>query len=118
MTASEIIETINKYSLTIRCLPKEKVTFYRWTFKDGDEDFIGDNISKKIVLSKGGTKLIRESKKTKYGGWFIVKYTPYNSNIVTFNLKTDKFFAPTLEEAVQLFLNSKDFNNIKDFYNE
>lgn len=55
----------------------------------------------------GERKLLREEKKVKNGGWWYVKETPNTDSTVRFSRKHDKFFAPTIEEAIQLYLNSK-----------
>lgn len=54
-----------------------------------------------------GRKLLREEKEVEKGGWWYVKPTPHTSSTVRFDRKCDKFFAPTLEEAIQLYLDSK-----------
>lgn len=53
-----------------------------------------------------GRKLIKETKNVKNGGWWYVKETNNTSSMVEFNRKYDKFFAPTLEEAIKLYLDS------------
>lgn len=54
-----------------------------------------------------GRKLLKETKTIEKGGWWYVKPVNNTSSMVRFNREYDEFFAPTLEEAVQLFLNSK-----------
>ncbi|MBK7362639.1 MAG: hypothetical protein IPJ01_10125 [Micavibrio sp.] len=54
-----------------------------------------------------GRKLLREEREVKNGGWWYVKETPNTDSTVIFQREYDKFFAPTLEEAIQLFLDSK-----------
>lgn len=54
-----------------------------------------------------GRKLLREERAVEKGGWWYVKETPNTDSTVTFSREYDKFFAPTLEEAIQLFLDSK-----------
>jgi hypothetical protein len=54
-----------------------------------------------------GRKLLREERHVDKGGWWYVKETPNTSSKVRFDRKNDKFFAPTLEESLQLFLDSK-----------
>ena len=54
-----------------------------------------------------GRKLLKEIKKVEKGGWWYVKEVQNTNSTVSFNRKYDEFFAPTLEEAIQLYLNSK-----------
>ena len=54
-----------------------------------------------------GRKLIKNTKIVEKGGWWYVKKVNNTDSTVRFSNKTDKFFAPTLEEAVQLFLESQ-----------
>jgi hypothetical protein len=53
-----------------------------------------------------GKKLLRETRTVKNGGWWYVKATPNTDSTVMFSREYDKFFAPTLGEAVQLYLDS------------
>lgn len=55
-----------------------------------------------------GRKLLKETKIVEKGGWWYVKETPNTSSTVRFDRRYDKFFAPTLEKAVQLYLKSKE----------
>lgn len=50
-----------------------------------------------------GKKLLKETKTVKHGGWWYVMETKHTGATVIFN---DKFLAPTLEEALQLYLDS------------
>lgn len=54
-----------------------------------------------------GRKLLREERAVEKGGWWYVKETPNTDSTVRFSREYDTFFAPTLEEAIQLFLDSK-----------
>jgi len=54
----------------------------------------------------GQRKLLKTEKIVENGGWWYVKKAEHTSSSVEFNKKRDKFFAPTLAEAVQLYLNS------------
>ena len=53
-----------------------------------------------------GRKLLKETKIVKNGGWWYVKETKNTDSTVRFSREYDKFFAPTLEEAIQLYLDS------------
>ena len=55
-----------------------------------------------------GRKLLKETKIVKNGGWWYVKETKNTDSTVRFSREHDKFFAPTLEEAIQLYLDSKN----------
>ena len=52
-----------------------------------------------------GRKFVRITKTVDKGGWWYVKQVKNTDSTVRFSREYDKFFAPTLEEAVQLFLN-------------
>ncbi len=54
-----------------------------------------------------GRKLLRETRNVKKGGWWMVKESRSTTDYVSFSIGHDTFFAPTLEEAIQLYLNSK-----------
>lgn len=54
-----------------------------------------------------GRKLLKETRPVEKGGWWYVKPVDHTSETVRFQRKHDHFFAPTLKEAVQLYLNSK-----------
>lgn len=142
MTSDEIIDVIQKHSLTVRCLPHEVISY--WTYKEGDEnkkcvDANGKPIEdkKEVVIQNhdleyfknvetskwntdtpekryenfkrvypNGRKLLKRTKTVKNGGWWYVKETHNTDSTVRFNRKHDKFFAPTLEEAIKLYLGS------------
>lgn len=53
-----------------------------------------------------GRKLLKETTVVEKGGWWYVKETRNTDSTVRFSREYDKFFAPTLEEAIQLYLNS------------
>lgn len=54
-----------------------------------------------------GKKLLKETRPVKNGGWWYVKPVNNTASTINFSREYDKFFAPTLEEAIQLYLNSK-----------
>lgn len=123
MTQQEILQIITDNFLCVRRLPFELVTY--WTYKKGDENKLGGfnnrpiytengqflNIKREVIDSLGNwpkdKKWIKETKQIEKGGWWYVKEVKNTSSIVRFNRKHDKFFAPTLEEAIQLYLKSK-----------
>lgn len=53
-----------------------------------------------------GRKVLLETKIVKNGGWWLVKEANNTDGTILFNKKTD-FFAPTLEEAILLYLDSR-----------
>ena len=61
-----------------------------------------------LFIREDGKKLLKEERDVEKGGWWYVKETPNTSSTVRFSREYDKFFAPTLEEAIILFLNSKE----------
>ena len=140
----DIIDIIQKNSLTVRCLPYEVVNY--WSYTEGDENkkYLVDRNHKTIETKKevviqdydleyfqktkaskwntddpqkrldnwkkrfpNGKKLLKETRLVKNGGWWYVKETKNTDSIVRFSREYDKFFAPTLEEAIQLYLDSK-----------
>jgi hypothetical protein len=52
-----------------------------------------------------GRKLLREEREVEHGEWWLVQATPNTGSTVRFDRKSD-FFAPTLEKAIQLYLDS------------
>ena len=138
-----ILEIIQKHSLTVRCLPYEVVS-YTTLYRDGDEKlkyldsngneikairevvvqdydldyfkkqkptkYCSDNPEKRYENWKknfpNGKKLLKTTKKVINGGWWYVKATPHIDSTIQFNRKYDEFFAPTIEEAINLYLNS------------
>lgn len=103
MTQADIINTIQKYSLTVRCLPHTVVNL--WSYREGQELKEGQTL---VSVEKwNNRKFIRNERKVENGGWWYVKETQNTSSTVGFNRKYDKFFAPTLKEAIKLFLDSK-----------
>lgn len=128
MTAEEIIQIIAENSLTVRCLPlevKEAYSFKQEEFDKGgyelkiwcpdleyfeNSQFLGNAKSRYEAFYKRfpkGRKFMVRTRYPEKGGWWYVKEKPDTSSTVCFNRKHDKFFAPSLEEAVQLYLNSK-----------
>jgi hypothetical protein len=137
-----ILEIIQKHSLTVRCLPYEVVSYT--SYRDGDEnvkyvDSNGDEIKaiREVVIQDydleyfqkqkptkycsdsaekryenwkknfpNGKKILKTTKKVVNGGWWYVKATPHTGSTVQFSRKYDEFFAPTIEEAIKLYLDS------------
>ncbi len=137
-----IVEIIQKHSLTVRCLPYKVVTC--WTYKEGDENrkyvdgsgkpierkrevviqdfdlehfqktkpskFNTDSPEKRFQnwkkLNPNGKKLFKETRIVEHGGWWYVKETKNTDSTVRFSREYDEFFAPTLEEALTLYLQS------------
>jgi hypothetical protein len=138
-----IIEIIQKHSLTVRCLPHEVVEC--WTYIEGDElkkyvDSNGNPCQKtrEVVVQNldlayfqnthvsgkwnvgtpeeryekwkknfpNGKKLLKVTRKVEHGGWWYVKSAKNTDSTIRFDRKYDKFFAPTLEEAIKLYLDS------------
>jgi hypothetical protein len=139
---TNLIDIIQKYSLTVRCLPYEVISYT--TYKEGDENKIYVDSNGKLIEAKreviiqdfdleyfektkptefntdtpekrfenwkknfpNGRKLLKTTKVTNNGGWWYVKETPHTDSNVQFSRKYDKFFAPTLVEAIKMFLES------------
>lgn len=97
----DIIKIIQENSLTVRCLPN--IVINRWSYREGETSF------RNAVLKEfpDGRKYWHEEIKVEHGGWWYVKETPDTSSTVRFSRKYDKFFAPTIEEALQLYIEDK-----------
>lgn len=129
MTPEEIIQSIADNSLTVRCLPhivtsKSSVRDVNKLQEGSVLEYWQPDLEYFVTMNKysNGQKLMDnfysrwgekgrpfEVKKTKVekGGWWYVKETQDTSSTVIFSRKYDEFFAPTLEEALQLYLSSK-----------
>lgn len=112
MNTEQILQIIADNFLCVRRLPFNVVSY--WTYKEGDEnkkyvDAKGTPIksTKTVVTREDGKKLLRDERVVEKGGWWYVKPVGNTDSTVTFNRKIDKFFAPTLEESIQLYINSK-----------
>lgn len=112
-----IEEIIREHSLTVRCLPYKVISY--WTYHEGDEercakpslDSNGNirNVRMSVVFNEvRNKKLVREERDVEQGGWWYVKETKNTDSTVRFQRKYDKFFAPTLDEAIHLYLKSKN----------
>lgn len=99
-----IIDIIHKHSLTVRCLPY--VVISHWTYREGDENRLKENQAVVELPKWNNRKFIREERTVENGGWWYVKQTANTMSTVTFSRKTDIFFAPTLEDAINMFLDS------------
>ena len=102
------IEIIQKHSLTVRCLPHKVVS--HWAYREGQKIKDNQTIVELPKWSKlphlKDRKFIKEVREVKCGGWWYVKETKHTYSSVEFSRKSDKFFAPTLEEALGLYLDS------------
>lgn len=112
MRSEELIEIIASNFLCARRLPFEVISY--WSYREGDENkkWVDSNgnpskSKKSLFIREDGKKLLKEERHVEQGGWWYVKVVKDTSSTVRFSREYDKFFAPTLEEAVQLYLNSK-----------
>lgn len=125
----DIIKIIQENSLTVRCLPhkttsklscpknyklqkNEVIEFWKPDLKYFSKNNRWTNPQKamdKFYLNWGkkGRPFIIRTKIVEKGGWWYVKETCNTMSTVRFNRKYDTFFASTLEEALQLYLNNK-----------
>jgi len=138
-----IIDIIQKHSLTVRCLPHEVVSYY--TYREGDEkakwvnsDGSPSKSIREVVTqhfdlehfqktkppkwedgtpeqrferwiknNPNGRKLLKETRTVEKGGWWYVVETKDTDSTVRFSSKSsDNFLAPTLEGAINLYLES------------
>lgn len=123
LTPEEILRIITDNFLCVRRLPFKVVSVY--AYREGDENKLGGlngkpmygadgkeikNIKREIVTGYGNwdkdKKFIKDTKTVEKGGWFLVQPVNSTSSTVRFDLKHD-FVAPTLEEAILLYLDSK-----------
>lgn len=122
MTIEEVYNVISEHFLVARRLPFEVISV--WSYRDKDEEKLGGfngkpiyleggkilNATREIITGYGNfppdRKFIKETKIVEKGGWWYVKQVKDTGSTVIFNREYDKFFAPTLEEAVTLYLNS------------
>lgn len=126
-----LIEIIQKYSLTVRCLPyiveenwtytegqklreDEELTYWKPTlkyFQKEDLKFSSQSAEKRMETFynkfPNGRAIAHRKRVVEKGGWWYVKETKNTDSTVRFNREYDKFFAATLEEAIELFLKSK-----------
>ena len=136
----DIIEIIQKHSLTVRCLPYETISYWSYKDEDGNKKYVYSSGMEVIVQDfdlehfqktkppkydtdspemrfknwkknfPNGRKLLKETKTIQNGGWWYVKETKNTDSTVRFSREHDTFFAPTLEKAIDLYLNSINDN--------
>lgn len=116
MTSDEIINTIANNFLCVRRLPFEVISHF--SYREGDEERVKKPIyleggkildaKRSVIFSKSwNRKMVREERVVEKGGWWYVKEEKHTGSTITFNRKYDKFFAPTLKQAIELYLKSK-----------
>jgi len=134
LTPQNILDIIQKYSLVVRCLPLEiKKTWYPKTDETLNEDFVesywtpDDDYFKKVhsvgwLARKNqfyekfpnGRRIFSQIKPVEnIGGWWIVKQVEDTGNNVVFSKEHD-FLAPTLAEAIEMFLKKNNVNYFAD----
>lgn len=134
----DVIKIIADNSLTVRCLPDVVVSRWSYREGDEErvKDNPNKHIETLVLdleyfkntpppeyhknrtpewrlqqslkaFPKGYRKSVVETKKVKNAGWWLVKETKNTSSSVSFSRAKD-FFAPTLEEALSLYLKHKE----------
>lgn len=88
-----IIETIEKYNLSIRRIPDKVVSVYEISHILPGDEIIGHN----------GRQFARRTKIPKNAGKYMCQSVKNTSSMVQWNTKTDNL-APSLEESIALFL--------------
>ena len=119
MTSEQIIQAIQEHSLTVRCLPHVVTSLL--TYREGDEERVKQpvydsegnvrDVKREVVFNEAwGRKFVKSERKVERGGWWLVKQTKNTDSTVRFSMKANQetFFAPTLEEAIQKFLDTID----------
>jgi len=99
----DIIKIIEENSLTVRCLPYINVSL--WGIREGQ--VLKENQTLVQLPKYNNRTFVREEKTVEHGGWWYVKETKNTNSTVEFSKKYDKFFAPTLEQAIQMYLDSE-----------
>ena len=105
MTDSDVLKVISDNFLCVRRLPFKVISL--WSYREGDEDWLKDNQVITQIPEWGDRKFVREEKVVEKGGWWYIKEVKNTDSTVMFNRENDKFFAPTIKEAVKLYLKSK-----------
>ena len=116
LSPEKLLEIIADNFLCVRRLPFETTSL--WSYREGDEERVGKpiyleggkilNAKRTVFFHEGcGRKMVREVKVVEKGGWWYVKQVADTGSTVRFSREYDKFFAPTLLQAVRLFLESK-----------
>ena len=125
----DIVRIIKENSLTVRCLPEvvtykhayskdyklkdnEKIEYWKPGLKYFSENNKYSNPQKMMdnfytTWGKKGRPFVVGSRQVDKGGWWYVKEVGNISSMVRFDREYDKFFAPTLKEAIELYLDSK-----------
>lgn len=134
MSPEQIIQIIQDHALTVRCLPHVVVERWshndRWTLQEGDEleywkptmDYFmkvttygkqgsqerkneaSKRLKKFYETFPDGRAIVKRTRQVEHAGWWYVKQTKNTDSTVRFSRKYDKFLAPTLEEAIKLYL--------------
>lgn len=96
----DILATIIKHNLSVRRIPdKIRETFDIAYFKEGDE-----------ITHYKGRKFCSRYKIPTHAGWFLCKPVNNTYSGVDWSFKKDNL-APSLEESIQLFLDSNNAPN-------
>ena len=126
-----LVNIIQAHSLTVRCLPykvreiwscregqelkeneeliywKPDIVYFQKQFSRYEKETAKTRMETFYKKNPLGIPQIHHTRKVEKGGWWYVKEVPNTMSTVRFNRKYDKFFAPTLKEAIDLFLESK-----------
>jgi len=120
MSNEDVLKTISDNFLCVRRLPFEVISY--WSYTEGDENkkWVDSNgnpskAKKSLFIRKDGRKFLKEERPIEKGGWWYVKQVENTGSTVRFSREYDKFFAPTLIEAVELFIKqlNKEDDEIK-----
>ena len=102
----DVLSIIQEHSLCVRCIPKTLVS--RWRTLPGDLNramYAVEGVKKSYMFDeKSNMYIVSEEKTPSNAGMWYVHPAKHNHSTVMFS-KTS-FIAPTIEEAIQLYLNS------------
>lgn len=104
----DVLSIIQDHSLCVRCIPKTVVSVWRVLPKNLEQQM---KINQGVSATKSATFdeksnmwIVREEKTPYNAGMWYVQPERHNNATVIFGKKS--FIAPTIEEAIQLYLNS------------
>lgn len=104
----DVLSIIQEHSLCVRCIPKTVVSVWRVLPKNLEQQMkINNGVSATKSANfdeKSNMWIVREEKTPSNAGMWYIHPAKHNHSTVMFG-KTS-FIAPTIEEAIQLYLNS------------
>lgn len=90
-------EILKLEGIVIRHIPLETITF--WTYRENQ--LLKEN--QEIITNSKGQKLIKQRKKNKFGGQYILTFATHNNTRVIFS-QTKDGIGPTIKDAYQDYM--------------